>query len=89
MTLPPPERAYFQFLQAYEDAIAFRTIRTRLFSSECPDCEPGQKCDDHAADDSLIRSYQARLFAARAERETLSPWFVPPDPGGTGGVPGR
>jgi hypothetical protein len=51
------EPGWFQRLQAFEDAIAYRRARVAL---PCPDCEaapPGQKCDDHARDLELIAEY--------------------------------
>jgi hypothetical protein len=51
------EPGWFQRLQAFEDAIAYRRARVAL---PCPDCEtapPGQRCDDHARDLELIAEY--------------------------------
>lgn len=50
----PAERARFQQLQAYEDAIAYRTIR---LAAPCARCGP-RPCDDHAADADLIAGYR-------------------------------
>jgi hypothetical protein len=48
------ERASFRQLQAYEDAIAYRTAR---LAAPCPRCGPAP-CDDHAADLDLISAYR-------------------------------
>ena len=51
------ESGWFQRLQAFEDAVAYRRARIAL---PCPDCEAapsGQKCDDHARDLELIAEY--------------------------------
>jgi hypothetical protein len=53
------ERARFQQLQAFEDAIAYR--RARL-AEPCQDCGPA-RCDDHATDASLITAYQQAAIA--------------------------
>lgn len=59
------ERARFQQLQAFEDAIAYR--RARL-AEPCPDCGPA-RCDDHATDATLITAYlQAAIACCRPPR---------------------
>jgi hypothetical protein len=65
----PAERACFQQLQAYTDAITYH--RTRL-AAPCAKCRPAGRCDDHATDADLIRAYRkiySRL-TARLQAET-------------------
>jgi hypothetical protein len=52
--LAPTERARFQRLQAYEDAIAYRTARLNAPCSRCGDT----RCDEHAIDADLITAYR-------------------------------
>jgi hypothetical protein len=52
--LAPAERARFQQLQAYEDAIAYRTAR---LTGPCPHCNQN-RCDEHAIDADLITAYR-------------------------------
>ena len=55
-------RGWFQYLQALEDAIAYRRART---TAPCADCRAsGRRCDDHACDLQLITAYQQRAMAA-------------------------
>ena len=55
-------RGWFQYLQALEDAIAYRRART---TAPCADCRAsGRRCDDHACDLHLITAYQQRAMAA-------------------------
>jgi hypothetical protein len=55
-------RSWFRYLQALEDAIAYRRARA---AARCPDCTAsGQKCDDHACDLQLIAAYQQTAIAA-------------------------
>ena len=49
------DRDRFSQAQAYEDAIAYR--RARL-AAPCPHCRSRTRCDEHAADATLIASYQ-------------------------------
>jgi hypothetical protein len=63
---PPRFGSQFQQLQAYEDAICWRTGR---LAAPCQDCARAQggRCDDHACDERLITSYrQAAHRLARA-----------------------
>jgi hypothetical protein len=48
----------FQFLQALDDAISYRTARA---AEPCADCHAaaGGKCDDHGRDVDLIGEYRA------------------------------
>jgi hypothetical protein len=68
--LPPrpfptgPERARFQQLQAYEDAIAYRAAR---LAAPCPACAT-RRCDDHATDAALIAGYQQAAAACPVTR---------------------
>jgi len=58
------QRASFGYLQALEDAIAYRQARV---AASCPDCGAvaiGQECDDHACDLELIAAYQQAAHAA-------------------------
>lgn len=55
-------------LQSLDDAIAFRLAR---MGSPCPDCAPGQQCEDHAQDTQLVADYQARHGSVMTE--LLSP----------------
>jgi hypothetical protein len=41
-------------MQAYEDAIAYRTGR---LAARCPDCGPARR-DEHAVDPDLISGYR-------------------------------
>jgi hypothetical protein len=50
----PAERARFERVQAFEDAIAYRRARLAL---PCHDCGLA-RCDDHAADADLIARYR-------------------------------
>jgi hypothetical protein len=50
----PAERARFRQMQAYEDAIAYRTAR---LAAPCLRCA-ATPCDDHATDLALIHSYR-------------------------------
>jgi hypothetical protein len=55
------ERGWFQRLQAYEDAIAYRRARV---AAPCPDCGNGTAdglCDEHARDVELIAEYRQTL----------------------------
>lgn len=61
----PAERAWFQQVQAYEDAIAYRTAR---LAAPCPECGP-QPCDDHATDADLITGYQRAASMGRPGRQ--------------------
>ena len=55
-------RGWFQYLQALEDAIAYRRARA---AASCPDCTAdGRRCDDHACDLHLIAAYQQTAIAA-------------------------
>jgi hypothetical protein len=48
---------WFQRLQAFEDAVAYRRARA---GAPCPDCGPaasGRRCDDHGRDLDLIDEY--------------------------------
>jgi hypothetical protein len=55
-------RGWFQYLQALEDAIAYRRARA---AAPCPDCmASGPACDDHACDLHLIAGYQQAAIAA-------------------------
>jgi hypothetical protein len=54
-------RAKLGTLQLLDDAIAFRLER---LNQPCADCAPGQHCNDHACDLSLIQNYQDRYAAA-------------------------
>ena len=48
---------WFQRLQAFEDAVAYRRARA---DAPCPDCGPaasGRRCDDHGRDLDLIDEY--------------------------------
>jgi hypothetical protein len=63
MSLTEQERAWFNLLQALDDAIAYRTAR---LARHCPDCRRGtdeSRCDDHACDVGLLASYQRRAEA--------------------------
>jgi hypothetical protein len=56
------ERGWFQYLQALEDAIAYRRARV---TAPCPECTAiGHRCDDHACDLDLIADYQQTAMAA-------------------------
>ena len=56
------ERAWFQHLQALDDAIAYRRAR---ITAPCPDCTASSRaCDDHACDLDLIAAYQQTAQAA-------------------------
>jgi hypothetical protein len=57
--LAPAERARFQRLQAYEDAIAYRTAR---LATPCPKCSQ-DRCDEHAIDADLIAAYRRAAAA--------------------------
>jgi len=55
-------RGWFQYLQALEDAIAYRRARA---AAPCADCTAsGRRCDDHACDLRLIAAYQQTALAA-------------------------
>jgi hypothetical protein len=54
------DRERFNLLQAFEDAVAWRSGR---LTEPCPDCEPGEsgkRCDDHAGDAALVAQYRER-----------------------------
>jgi hypothetical protein len=66
-SLTPAERAWFNLMQAYADAI---TYRRRRLAAPCPDCGP-ERCDDHACDLRLITCYQqAAVACPRPARST-------------------
>ena len=55
------ERHWFQRLQAFEDAVAYRQARA---DAPCPDCGPaasGRRCDDHGRDLDLIGGYRRTI----------------------------
>ena len=55
------ERHWFQRLQAFEDAVAYRQARV---DAPCPDCGPaasGRRCDDHGRDLDLIGGYRRTI----------------------------
>jgi hypothetical protein len=56
----PRSRAH---LQALDDAIAHRRARLAL---PCPDCRPGDRCDEHACDENLVAAYHRMARAAVA-----------------------
>lgn len=65
------DRTALQRLQAFEDAIAYRTAR---LATPCPDCRPHSAlCDDHATDLSLIADYRSQCHQIatrlRAQRQ--------------------
>jgi hypothetical protein len=61
--LPEADRGRFRLLQAYEDAVAYRTAR---LATPCLNCGP-QRCDEHAVDASLIAAYRrAAAVSCRA-----------------------
>jgi hypothetical protein len=53
-----------RMLQAYEDAITFRTGR---LSTPCPACTGPDKCAEHTENETLIWTYQ-QMHAATSER---------------------
>jgi hypothetical protein len=61
----------FRYLQALEDAVAYRTARV---SGPCGDCDRagGGRCEDHGRDVDLISEYQvaARACGYRIEAGT-------------------
>ncbi len=97
LPLTTAERAWFQQMQAYADAIAYRQARLAI---PCPDCGP-QRCDGHACDARLVVSYQQtarRLSASRPQPHrhhpsdpscprTPSPAATPPIPPATSAPP--
>ena len=53
-----------RMLQAYEDAITYRTAQ---LSTPCPACTSPDKCADHAETETLIWTYQ-KMHAATSEK---------------------
>jgi hypothetical protein len=59
--LDPPATAALATLPVVDDALTYQTAR---LARPCDDCRPGERCDDHAADEDLIARYQDRHAAA-------------------------
>ena len=80
-----PERCWFQRLQAFEDAVAYRRARV---DAPCPDCGPaasGGRCDDHGRDLDLIDEYLRTIHLTTEclrvlHREYLQAVCHPPHP---------
>lgn len=57
----------YAYLQAIEDAIDFRSAR---LAYHCPDCKPRARCDEHACDARLLRTYRRLARAVSAARRS-------------------
>jgi hypothetical protein len=64
MALTPAERAHFQLVHAFDDAVLLRKF---MLLMPCADCTPDEKCNDHARDEDLIAGYRQQAEAALAE----------------------
>jgi hypothetical protein len=67
----PAERARFERVQAYEDAIAYRRARLAV---PCADCGLA-RCDDHAADADLITRYRGAVASHQGAPGGKTPWI--------------
>jgi hypothetical protein len=63
-------RGRFARMQALEDAIAYRQVRSTWPCDECQAAPPAVRCDDHARDIEMIASYRHSLRMANLDLES-------------------
>lgn len=73
-------RGRFARLQALEDAIAYRQVRSTWPCDACRAAAPGEKCDDHARDLGLIAYYRQAIKLANLDLGSAGRHARPADP---------